>query len=302
LFTFKHLDENARLEGKMKHGDTEIKQMAAQGAITVRHPKWDFSDINNLDEFGTFNKLLWYSLSLVFPEGERYFIRSVKKFQDQIADPKLQAEIKAFIAQEAQHGRMHELFNNELILKQNAVATPRGEQRKEGLWWVEEFISKYITPKLNLAMTAAAEHYTATWAQNAFDDERVKELPDSLRNLIYWHAIEEIEHKHVAFDVMEKVDGSYTLRIAGMVVQTVLMGTNIPSIFLALLAKEETVDYVKLAGDVFKESTSEKGLIRNFARAFFSYLKPGFHPNDTSGDRLRAEAINAELEQHMRVA
>ena len=32
-----------------------------------------------------------------------------------------------------------------------------------------------------------------------------------------WHAAEEIEHKSVAFDVFQQVDGRYSIRVLGMV-------------------------------------------------------------------------------------
>lgn len=270
--------------------------------ITVRNPKWDFSDISSLDSMGTFSKLMWYTLSLVFPEGERYFIRSVKHFQDQVDDAKLQQEIKAFIAQETQHGRMHEKFNEEFILPDNEETRNRRQNGRERLWFIEEIIGKYISSKLNLAMTAAAEHYTATWAQNAFDDQRVKQLPDSLKNLIYWHAIEEIEHKHVAFDVLAKVDGSYAMRVAGMVVQSFMMGVNLPLLFLRLLAREANVDYGQLLRDLVKESADEKGLIRSFVTAYWAYMRPGFHPNDDGADRSKAREITEELRKLVNVA
>ena len=45
------------------------------------------------------------ALSTTFPDGERFFIDSVRNFQDQIKDPKLQKDIRAFIGQEANHGK-----------------------------------------------------------------------------------------------------------------------------------------------------------------------------------------------------
>lgn len=273
--------------------------------ITVRNPKWDFADIDNLGTMDTFMRTLWYTLSLVFPEGERYFIRSVKRYQDQITDPQLQKEIKAFIAQETQHGRMHEKFNDEFILENNEIARARKQQEEQGrkpLWVIESFFNKYVSPKLNLAVTAAAEHYTATWAINALDDERIKNLPSSLRNLIYWHAIEEIEHRHVAFNVLNAVDGSYAMRAAGMIVESVMMSASLPTLFMRLLSREPNVDYLAILRSAVKESTDEKGLIRSFFTGFWTYLRPGFHPDDDQNGRERAREITLELGKLVNVA
>ena len=46
-----------------------------------------------------------------FPEGERFFIRSVLAYREQISDPKLLQEIREFCAQEAQHTLVHEAMN-----------------------------------------------------------------------------------------------------------------------------------------------------------------------------------------------
>ena len=42
------------------------------------------------------------ALSLTFPDGERYFIQSVRLFRDQIQDPELQQRVADFIRQEAE--------------------------------------------------------------------------------------------------------------------------------------------------------------------------------------------------------
>ncbi|HMY12235.1 MAG TPA: metal-dependent hydrolase [Turneriella sp.] len=52
-------------------------------------------------------------LSLMFPDGEAFFIRSVKHFADRVTDQKMQADIKAFVGQEMQHSMAHERFNKQ---------------------------------------------------------------------------------------------------------------------------------------------------------------------------------------------
>lgn len=280
-----------------------IKQSGeAEIGIKVRNPKWDYSDIDSLASLGQFSRLMWNTLSLVFPEGERFFIRSVKRFQDQVADPLLQKEIKAFIAQETQHGRMHEMYNDQFILKRSPEEIANRGPRSARFQAFENFLVNYITPKLPLSMTAAAEHYTATWAGVAFDDERVKRLPQSLKYLIYWHAIEEVEHKHVAYNVLKAVDGSYFVRAAGMVVQSIMMGTNLPLLFLELLRREEEIDWANLLGDIVHEASDQNGLIRKFVEAFWDYMRPDFDVDANANDRWRAAQITAELESYMKIA
>src|SRR5438067_1554221 len=54
------------------------------------------------------------SLSAVFPDGEDFFVRSVRHYRDQITDPELKRQVAGFIGQEAMHGRQHRLFNDRL--------------------------------------------------------------------------------------------------------------------------------------------------------------------------------------------
>src|SRR5438128_1318860 len=53
-------------------------------------------------------------LSAMFPEGEDFFIRSVRNYKDRIGDPELQQAIKGFIAQEATHRHQHRMLNERL--------------------------------------------------------------------------------------------------------------------------------------------------------------------------------------------
>ena len=51
------------------------------------------------------------ALSVHFPDGERFFIQSVRNYQDCITDPKMKDDVKAFFRQEAQHGIVHDRYN-----------------------------------------------------------------------------------------------------------------------------------------------------------------------------------------------
>src|SRR5947209_18260144 len=150
------------------------------------------------------------ALSAVFPEGENFFVRSVKHYRDQIDDPELKQQVAGFIGQEVTHGREHRGFNEHLAglgyLTQRVDAMLR-----RGL----EFRQRHVAPIANLATTAALEHFTATLAELVMRSEQTREAfgHDAVRDLFLWHALEESEHKAVAFDVYRAVGGSERLRI-----------------------------------------------------------------------------------------
>src|ERR1700758_5506928 len=54
------------------------------------------------------------ALSSVFPDGEDFFVRSVRHYRDQITDPNLERQVGGFIGQESVHGREHRAFNERL--------------------------------------------------------------------------------------------------------------------------------------------------------------------------------------------
>src|SRR6266513_6375439 len=54
------------------------------------------------------------ALSAVFPDGEDFFVRSVRRFRDQVTDPALKRQVAGFIGQEAMHGREHRALNDRL--------------------------------------------------------------------------------------------------------------------------------------------------------------------------------------------
>src|SRR5687767_609759 len=132
------------------------------------------------------------SLSSVFPDGEDFFVRSVRHYRDQITDPALKRQVSGFIGQEAVHGREHREFNDRL--DQLGYFTKKAERFTEKGLALRERIAPPIS---NLASTAALEHFTATLAEIILSDERARKMigHPEVENLFVWHALEESEHK-----------------------------------------------------------------------------------------------------------
>lgn len=152
-------------------------------------------------------------LSAVFPEGEDFFVRSVRAYRDRIDDPELARQVKGFIGQEAIHGREHRDFNDHLSTLGYPTKTV-DRAVKNGL----ALLAK-VSPKTHqLAVTAALEHYTATLAETILrdDEARAEFVSDEARALFTWHALEETEHKSVAFDVFQQVCGKHRVRVGTM--------------------------------------------------------------------------------------
>ncbi len=137
-------------------------------------------------------------LSATFPNGEDFFVRSVRAFRDEITDPELKEQVGGFIGQEAIHGREHRTLNERLA--ELGYPTRTIDKAVDISLKLRERI---LPKKSNLALTAALEHYTATLAEVLMTDERARAMltVPEVRSLLMWHALEESEHKAVAFDV-----------------------------------------------------------------------------------------------------
>src|SRR4051795_57559 len=99
-------------------------------------------------------------LSSVFPDGEEYFVRSVKRGRDAVTDPALAHDVDGFIGQESMHGREHRVLNDRL-------AECGYPSRAIGAYvrWLFRNRERIHNERLHLAFTAALEHYTATLAE-----------------------------------------------------------------------------------------------------------------------------------------
>ncbi|MFO1526771.1 MAG: metal-dependent hydrolase [Turneriella sp.] len=224
------------------------------------------------------------TLSLMFPAGEAFFIRSVKHFADRVKDPKMQADIKAFIGQEMQHSMAHERFNQSVAQNVGNMDWFMWLFTVPTFEWLEPFMRNYLGhEKLHqwaLALTAAAENMTAGFAQSLFQPGELEKIarPD-VRELYAWHAAEEMEHRDLAFDVFQQVGGDYVTRMSGMafaygiIAAYVALGTGY------LVIKDRNFPWSTLPQQLVDLFTKENSLGRVFLEGMVDYLRPDFHPS-----------------------
>jgi predicted metal-dependent hydrolase len=218
------------------------------------------------------------ALSAVFPDGEDYFVKSVRHFRDQVTDPELKRQVAGFIGQEALHGREHRALNDRLAaLGYPTKAFEKLTRKGLALRW-------RITPAIsNLAATAALEHFTATLAELLLSSEEGRELVGhtEVRNLLLWHALEESEHKAVAFDVFQAAGGSERMRTWTMNLITFgfLVGMS-TQILVSLLRDPAAYRRPRAALASLRRARKGPFLQPSVWRALRAYNRPGFHPED----------------------
>jgi len=245
--------------------------------IKVRRMNLDFPESMPTFWFDD-NPLLTATLSalaVAFPAGERYFISSVRHFLSQVEDPTLRDQVMAFIGQEANHTKEHLAFNDFL----DSRGWPASAMAK----WVEDRIAaiqKASTPEANLARTAALEHFTAILAGSLLEHPELAErMSPEAAKLWVWHAIEEVEHRAVAFDVYKTAVDDETLRRRMMAQVTA---------FFITVNIVRTVTILRAAGKLWDVRSLLKGwnvlwgrpgLFRRVIPRYLKYYRRDFHPS-----------------------
>jgi uncharacterized protein len=239
------------------------------------------------------------TLSLFFPVGERFFIQSVRAHATNLPT-ELVEPVRAFIAQEALHGREHDVYNQ--LFFEHVPAARTTEQRVAKL--LREFQQR-APARSQLAVTMALEHLTAIMAEGLLSDPRLHEgMHADYRDLWLWHALEETEHKSVAFDVWLHAVGTgpiaYLRRCLALVNATNIFALLIVPTFLRALARDGALTDWKgwqhFAGQMF----GRVGFLRKLVLPWWSYFKPSFHPWDHD-NRARLADLDTLAKNHTRV-
>ena len=209
-------------------------------------------------------------------------MHSVRNVRDKVTDEKLQAEIAAFIGQEAMHSKAHTEFND--AWRRDDYNLDRFQAwlaRKDGY-------VKSLHPKIQLAITCAFEHFTALLGGYILrHPEVLSTLDDDAIKLWVWHAIEEIEHRAVAFDVYQHIYGDDKIR--RLIMRSVTTGFASLTFYSAtrLFMQDKQKSLPKIGGNLFGVYLLAKMLIQ-LAPEYLAYYKAEFHPTEIDYNNLVA--------------
>ena len=214
------------------------------------------------------------ALSSTFPIGEQFFVHSIRNVRDKVKDEKLQAQITAFIGQEAMHSKAHAEFND-------AWRSDDYHLDRFQAWLARknEYV-KNLHPKIQLAITCAFEHFTALLGGYILrHPEVLATLDEDAVKLWVWHAIEEIEHRAVAFDVYQAVYGDDKIR--RMIMRSVTTGFASLTFYSAtrLFLQDKAKSLPKVGGNIFGVYLLGKMFIQLLPE-YLSYFKADFHPSE----------------------
>ena len=224
-------------------------------------------------------------LSTLFPEGESYFVRSVRALREHAKlNEALDREISAFIGQEAMHSKEHHTFH---ISAQQHGLNPESLEKVTGI--VLKGLEKIFSKKWNLLVTVGLEHYTAVLVVSMMETVNEYMTDKTIRDLWLWHSVEETEHKAVAFDLYEYLYGNglnaYLPRVTIFTLSLILI-TGLSTIYqIVLMKRDKQLSNLKTWQNFFNFAAKQ---YKTFIPKFFEYYRYDFHPNQTNEKNLVA--------------
>ena len=228
-------------------------------------------------------------LHLLFPDGERFFVRSVRHYLAEIDDETLAAAAEAFFGQEGSHAREHQRTYDLLAKTGFDVQRFLRGYRGFAFGWLEP----RFPPSVRLAVTAAAEHFTAMFAHEGLTTGDLDRAHPAMRSLLQWHAAEEIEHKSVAFDVFQAVDGRYSVRAFGMVAAFLVISGLWTACAVSMMHQDPELTLSRIWAD--HKAADVEGGVGSFRmlRMLVEYLDPNFHPDHLDNYALARRHLEA---------
>jgi len=253
--------------------DIKPRRMAFDTSAPMR--KYSFDNNSLVSTF-------FYALSAMFPDGERFFIHSVRNYQDDIDDPQLLAQIRGFIGQEAHHGHSHEGLNQAI----QDMGFPM-DQVTQHMKDRTESLKRLFGKERQLALTVAMEHFTASLAEFLLENPEILDNVDpTIRKMLIWHAVEEIEHKAVAFDVYRLKVNNEFMRKRVMVIAMISLFTRIAYFQYRMLRNDRHMPSLKEWWGAVKFFWGKKGILRANMRGMRMFFRTGFHPWDIDQHHL----------------
>lgn len=238
---------------------------------------------------------LFNSLSVFLPAGEQFFVQTVRQNQARSAPAGATAEgeLTAFVMQESAHKKQHEIYNRRL---ETRCPSARGCGRyMEASWPIKRAL---MTGMSALAVTVVIEHMTTTIARIVLDRPGVLGGDTEYAMLWRWHALEELEHKEVAFDFYRSLRGSGAFLKLVMAIVSIVFLLEYGWVYVRLMADERQLFRGSNWSELLKvcRSTSCRRMVAEYLRFFGTRFSPSALDDSALVAAWRADS---ELSAHL---
>ena len=262
-----------------------------QVALRARDVRFDWSQLPvHWVPDDPFTTHLLNVLHLLLPEGERWFVDVFTEALPLIKDEQLAEDVRGFIGQEAIHAESHQGVLDHFAAHQlnpdpyvgqvrwlfrkalgDREFTGRNADRRRTEWLIER-----------TAGVAAIEHFTAFLGDLILNSPKLDtaDVDPTMLDLLRWHGAEEVEHRAVAFDLYQHLDGRYLRRVRQMLIVAPGMAAMWFLGVRFLMANDPTGRRRPRLRDAIRARRRYDlpGLWKLFLLVV-PYLKPGYHPS-----------------------
>jgi predicted metal-dependent hydrolase len=212
-------------------------------------------------------------LSGFFPPGERYFMESVRHFRERIKDERLKAEISGFMGQEAIHGREHDKLNELLAAQGFDMKAP------EVMVNIALAVLNKMPASMRLSATTFMEHFTALLAEQLLTDDAFQRGADpEMIKIWQWHALEELEHKTVAYDVYETIGNSHGERVVAAIASAIVLLPTLGVTWALMLYRDGCLGNLKDNARGMGVLFGRQGFVTKILPRLPEFIAKDFHP------------------------
>jgi predicted metal-dependent hydrolase len=257
-------------------------------ALRARDMRFDWSDLPmHWVPDDPFTTHVLNVLHLLLPEGERWFVRVFAEALPLVRDEQLAEEVRGFIGQEAMHAEVHQGVLDHLqgrgldaegyvagvrwLFRQALGPRELPTERLREEWLIER-----------VAGVAAIEHFTAVLGDMILNSPGLDaaDVDPTMLDMLRWHGAEEVEHRAVAFELYQHLDGGYLRRVRQMLVVAPAMAALWVQGTRHLMREDPTGRRRPRLRDLGRPYR-RYGLASPWAllTSFLPYLRPGYHPS-----------------------
>jgi predicted metal-dependent hydrolase len=246
--------------------------------IPVRQLRFKFDDVNNHNpvwsktspEFAMFIN----ALGVHVPHFERFLVKVMREYRDDLNNDKLKEDVKNIIGQEAHHAFNFIKWTEHLVKRYPAIDE------------LDNHAKEYFAAQLNrdkrfkIGFTAGYETFTFLAGLIILDryEELMAEADPVIRALWVWHQVEEVEHGAVAFEFYEAFFKEHEWYRKWMVFHA--FGHIAWETFKSYRQMLKVEGYYASPAKAFKGWKFFVGFAWDFARSALTVLSRNYHPRN----------------------
>lgn len=215
------------------------------------------------------------AVSVLFPEGERYFMKSMNHYRNQLSQETIK-ELNLFCKQEINHGRLHETLNKKLESLTSSMLLSKLENRTGKAL---NLASKFLSKKQQLCVTVCLEHITGIMGDQLLRRKDITDLmAGDIKDCYIYHGTEELDHCNVSFDIYEEVNGSHLTRRILMVPVTIGLIYIVVDNWFKIMYNDKGLSGFKGLHKSINILIGKQGFITGFIDEYLKWFKEDYHP------------------------